>query len=70
MCDIEYESTLDERGISVQYWIVFERRNRNLNKQSVRVDPTRRDQKEEEYRNITIRTFVGTSVPLATLTGG
>lgn len=68
MWEIESGSTLDERRLSVHYSILFEQTSPKLAKQSVNVKPTTR-MLPEEYKGITIRTFVGTPVPLATLIG-
>ena len=68
VCEVEYGETQDARRISIHYSIVFEKSSRKFNMQSVSADPAQRT-REEEYKGITIRTFVGTSVPLATLTG-
>ena len=68
MWEIESGSTLDERRLSVHYSILFEQTSPKLAKQSVSVKPTAR-MLREEYKGITIRTFVGTPVPLATLIG-
>lgn len=69
MWEIESETPLGEHGIAVHYSILFERTSPRLAKQAVRSDPTR-PVREEEYKGLTIRTFVGTSVAFATLTGG
>lgn len=66
--EIESEIPLGEHGLSIHYSILFERASPRLAKQTVRADPTL-PVSEEEYKGLTVRTFVGTSVPLATLTG-
>ena len=67
--EIESETPLGRQEISIHYSILFERASPRLAKQAVRADPTR-PASEEEYKGLTIRTFVGTSVAFATLTGG
>lgn len=64
--EIESRVPLDEHGMSVHYSILFEQTKSKLPKQPVKADPTRRE-KVEEYKGITIRTFIGTSVPFADL---
>ena len=66
--EIESETTLNEHEVSIHYSILFERISPKLAKQSVKVTPAQRVH-QEEYKGITIRTFVGASVPLATLMG-
>lgn len=68
VCGIEYERRLGEYGIQMHYWIIFAKRTRTLDRQPVHVDPARRP-RIEEYKGITIRTVVGKSFPLTTLTG-
>ncbi len=68
VCEVEHRTTFDRSDISTHYCIVFERYNQRLDKQAVRADPARR-MRDEEYKDITVRTFVGTPVSLATLTG-
>ena len=65
--EIESGTVFNENGVSIHYSILFERTSPRLAKQSVRAAPTR-SVSEEEYKGITIRTFVGTSVPFSTLT--
>ena len=67
--EVESETPLGEHGIAVHYSILFERASPRLAKQRVRAAPTR-PESEEDYKGLTVRTFVGTSVPLASLTGG
>ena len=67
--ETEAETRLGDQGISIHYSILFERASPRLAKQEVRADPTR-PVSEEEYKGLTIRTFFGTSVAFATLTGG
>ena len=66
--EIDSETPVGEYGVSVHYSILFERASPKLAKQPVKADPSRRVE-AEEYKGLTIRTFVGTSVPLAMLTG-
>lgn len=66
--EIESETQLGEQGVLMHYSILFERASTRLAKQPVRADPTR-PASEEEYKGLTIKTFIGTSVPLASLTG-
>ena len=59
---------LDENQLSMHYAIVFEKSTRTFDKTPVRVDPAERV-REEGYKDIRIKTFVGTSVPLSALIG-
>lgn len=68
VCEVEYDEMLDEGRLSMHYAIVFAKSIETLNKAPVRVDPAERV-REEVYKDIRIRTFVGTSVSLATLMG-
>ena len=63
--EVESGTSLQNR-LSVHYSILFEQTSPRLAKQSVRVKPIAKGP-PEEYKGITIRTFVGTSVPLTTL---
>lgn len=67
VCEIESGIPWDEHGISIHYWILFERTSPRLAKQSVKVDPKHRVSKEQ-YGGITINTTFGPRVKLATLT--
>ena len=65
-CRIEYGSASSEPPVTVSYLMVCERENMRLDKQPVRAEPAART-REETYENVTIRTFIGTPVPLAAL---
>lgn len=67
VCRVEYDWTQDQYRTSVHYSIVCEKISMRLDKRSVRADPTR-PVSEEEYKGITIRTFVETSVPFSSMT--
>lgn len=67
VCEIESGTPWDEHGMSIHYTILFERDSPKLAKQSVNADPRSRVT-EEKYDDITIKTFVGTPVPLWILT--
>ena len=62
-CRIEHGSALKEPPVTVSYLMICERGGMRLDKQPVRSDPAAR-MYEETYENITIGTFIGTSVPL------
>ena len=68
MWEIDSETLVGEHGVSVHYSILFERTSPKLAKQPVKTDPSRMVE-TESYKGLTIRTFVGTSVSLAMLTG-
>ena len=68
VCRIEYEQAQDPYRTSVHYCIVCEKISEKLDKRRVRAAPEQVI-REENYKDITIRIFVGTSVPLAVLTG-
>lgn len=65
-CRIEHGSASSESPVTVSYLMVCERGSMRLDKQPVRADPAGRI-REETYENVTIRTFIGASVPLAAL---
>ena len=65
--EIDRETPLNEQRISIHYSILFERTSPRLAKQGVRAVPTG-PVGTEEYKGLTIRTSVGTSVHLASLT--
>ena len=66
VCEVEYGSAPGDHGIATYYWIIFQKRNRKLNKQSVNAHPARK-RDGRKYKDITVRTFVGTSIPFETL---
>lgn len=66
VCEVERGTTV--KSVSVRYAIVFERVSEKLDKQRIRADPKTR-LSQEKYRGITVRTFTGTRVSLATLMG-
>lgn len=68
-CRIEHRSASSESPVTVSYLLVCEKGSTRLDKQPVRADPAARI-REETYEDITIRTFIGTSLPLAALTPG
>ena len=68
VCEVEYGAALNGANIAVHYAIVFERVSQRLAKQGVRADPQGRAG-QERHAGITIRTFIGTRVSFATLTG-
>ena len=65
-CEVEHESGRDGTRISTGYLIICEKRP--LDKQSPKANPAAAVQ-SEEYRNIRIRTYVGTTLSLTILTG-
>lgn len=65
-CRIEHGSASSESPVTVSYLMICEKGSPRLDKQPVRADPAARI-REETYRNIMIRTFIGTSAPLAAL---
>lgn len=65
-CRIQHGSALNESPVTVSYVLICEKRSMRLDKQPVRSDPAARVH-EETYKDITIRTFIGTSVPLRAL---
>ena len=60
-CRIEHRSALNESRVMVRYLVIFGRGR--LDKQPVRPGPAARIYDEETYEDITIRRFIGTSVP-------
>ena len=68
VCEVEHETARSGADIAVRYAIVFERVSQRLDKQWVRADPRGRAG-QEGHAGITIRTFIGTRVSFATLTG-
>ena len=68
-CRIEYGPASSESPVKVSYLLVCEKGSTRLDKQPVRADPAARI-REETYEDITIRTFIGTPLPLAALALG
>ena len=68
-CRIEHGSASIESPVTVSYLLICERGSMRLDKQPVRAGPAAGTRKET-YENITIRTFIGTSLPPAALTPG
>ena len=67
VCEVESDDGA-ARSISKRFFIVAERGGRRLDKQSVKTEPAGRV-RSVQVGNLTIRTFVGTRVSLATLLG-
>lgn len=67
-CRIGHGSVSSESPVTVSYLMICERGSMRLDKQPVRADPAGRT-REETYENVTIRTFIGTSLTLAELVG-
>lgn len=65
-CEVERQAPHDETRISTGYLVVCEKRR--LNKQPPKLKGHKLIH-SEEYRNIQIRTYVGTTISLAVLTG-
>lgn len=68
VCEVEQGTALNGANIAVRYAIVFERFSQRLDKQGIRADPRGRT-RQERHAGITVRTFIGTRVSFATLTG-
>ena len=66
VCEVEREAPFDDSGIEPGYLVIC--RNRRLNKQTMRTEPAETVQ-SREYRNVAVRTYVGTKISLAILTG-
>ena len=64
--EVDRQARFDHGGMKVSYAIICKRGR--LNKEPVKPRPTGREE-GEDYRNITIRTYVGTALSLARLTG-
>lgn len=67
VCEVESDDGA-ARSISKRFFIVAERGGRRLDKQWVKTEPAGRVQ-SVQFGNLTIRTFIGTRVSLATLLG-
>lgn len=67
VCEVE-SGEGETRSISTRCFIVAERGGRRLDKQSVKTEPASRV-RSVQFKNMTIRTFIGTRVSLATLIG-
>lgn len=65
-CEVEHESGHDGTRISTGYLIICEKGR--LDKQSPKANPAAAV-RSEDYRNVRISTYVGTTLPLAILTG-
>ena len=68
-CGIGNAGASNEPSMIVSYWVICERNSAKLDKQLVNADPAKRTRKEQ-YKNITIRTFIGKKIPFARLTVG
>ena len=66
VCEVEREAPFDDPGIVTGYLVIC--RKRLLNKQTMKTEPVETVQ-IEEYKDITVRTYVGTTISLAILTG-
>ena len=65
-CEVEREARFDDDGIRVGYLVICE--NRRLNKQTTRPEPVEAVH-SEDYKDITVRTYIGTTISLAILVG-
>lgn len=65
VCEVEREAPFDG-GIETGYLIICE--NRRLNKQTLRAEPVRTVD-SEDYRDVRVRTYIGTTVSIEVLTG-
>lgn len=66
VCEVEREAPFDDDGIETGYLIICE--NRRLNKQTLRAEPVRMVD-SEDYRDVRVRTYIGTTVSIEILTG-
>lgn len=67
VCEVESDDGA-AGSISTRYFIVAEKGGPRLDKQSVKTEPARRV-RSVQFGNMTIRTFIGTRISLATLLG-
>ncbi len=67
VCQVE-SGEAAPKSTSERYFIVAEKGGRRLDKQPVKTEPAGRV-RTAQFGNMTIRTFIGTRVSLATLTG-
>ncbi len=65
-CEVERGARFDSAGIRIGYLVICE--NRRLNKQTMRAEPVAAVH-SEDYKDITVRTHIGTTISLAILTG-
>ncbi len=66
VCEVEREAPFDDGRMETGYLVICE--NRRLNKQPLRAEPAKTVD-SEDYRNIRVRTYIGTTVSLEVLTG-
>jgi len=66
VCEVEREARFDDDGIRVGYLVICEKRR--LNKQTTRPEPVEAVQ-SQDYRDITVRTYIGTTISLTILVG-
>ena len=66
VCEVAREAPFDDGGIETGYLIICG--NRRLNKQTLRAEPVRTVE-SEDYKNIRVRTYIGTTVSIEILTG-
>lgn len=67
VCEVEREAPFDDGRIEAGYLIICEK-NRRLNKQTLRAEPVSTVD-SEDYRNVRVRTYIGTTVSIEILTG-
>ena len=66
VCEVERETPFGDDNIRPGYLVICEKRR--LNKQTLRAESTKR-LSGEHYRNIRVRTYIGTTISLEILTG-
>ena len=66
VCEVDRETPFDDATIETGYMVICKKRR--LNKQTMRTDPAKTTH-GEDYRNIRVRTYIGTTISLAILTG-
>lgn len=66
VCEVEREAPFDGGRMQAGYLVICEKRR--LNKQTMRAEPMKTAY-SEDYKDITVRTYIGTTISLAILTG-
>lgn len=68
VCEVDCEAEFRKSVTSINYYIIAKRFEDRLDKQRVRVDPQHRIE-TESYKDITVNSFVGSSISHAALVG-
>ena len=65
VCEVQRQAPFDDKGMQIGYLVICE--NRRLNKQTMKAAPVK-TLDCEDYKNVRIWTYIGTTISLAILT--